>query len=78
MAKTNFVVLEYLFMFNPEETWDSLSGFEKDLSKFFNEHGAEAVIIKSIEGQQGKRVLLIQKKEELQTLGVNDMPGRKK
>lgn len=77
MAK-NLVVLEYLFIFNPEETWDTLSGFEKDLARSFNEHGLEATIIKSIEGQQGKRVLLIQKKEELQPLGVKDMPGRKK
>ena len=76
MAK-NLVVLEYLFMFNPEETWDTLSGFEKDLARSFAEHGLEATIIKSIEGQQGKRVLLVQKKEELQPLGVKDMPGRK-
>lgn len=73
------VVLEYLFMFDPDETWDSLSIFEKDLAKSFAEHGVEAKIIKSIEGQQGKRVLLLKKKkEEIQPLGVKDMPGRKK
>ena len=78
MAKTRFVVLEYLFMFDPEEVWNSLSAFESDLAKSFAEHGIEATIIKSIEGQQGKRVLLLQKKEELQPLTEKDMPGRRK
>ena len=73
----HLVVLEYLFMFNPEEIYDSLSAFEKDLARAFAEHGVEATIIKSIDGQQGKRVLLLQKKQELQPLGEKDMPGRK-
>ena len=77
MAKANYVVLEYLFMFNPEETWNSLYAFETALSKSFAEHGVEAIIIKSIEGQQGKRVLLLQKKETLEPLTEKDMPGRK-
>ena len=77
MARTRLVVLEYLFMFDPEETWNSLSAFETDLAKSFAEHGVEATIIKSIEGQQGKRVLLLQKKQELQPLNEKDMPGRK-
>lgn len=78
MAKTHYVVLEYIFMFDPEDTWNNLNAFETDMAKTFAEHGVEATIIKSIEGQQGKRVLLLQKKEELQPLGVKDMPGRKK
>lgn len=77
MAKLSLVFLEYSFMFDPEETWNNLHAFESDLQKFFNEHGAEAMVIKAIEGSPVKRILYIKKKEELQPLGVKDMPGKK-
>ena len=77
MAKLSLVVLQYLFMFDPEETWSSLHAFETDLAKMFNEHGIEATIVKAADGQQGLRVLYIKKKQELQPLGVKDMPGRR-
>ena len=78
MAKFNLVFLEYSFMFDPEETWNNLHAFESDLAKFFNEHGTEAIVIKAVEGAPVKRILYIKKKEELEPLGLKDMPGRKK
>lgn len=78
MAKFPLVVLEYMFMFDPEETWGNLHAFETDLAKAFSEHGAEAIIIKSVEGSPAKRIMYIKKKEELQPLTAKDMPGRRK
>ena len=72
MPKISSVVLEYLFMFDPEETWNNLYAFEADLVKFFNAHGSEAIVIKPVDGQQGKRVLLIQRKEELKPLSSSN------
>lgn len=57
-----YAFLEYTFMFEPSGTWPHLYEFEKDLARFFSEHGFEAEIMKTVEGQSGKRILLIQKK----------------
>ena len=59
------VSLEYLFLFYPDEAWDNLREFEKDLSAFFEAYGLEAVIVKGVEGQQGRRILLIRRPKEL-------------
>ena len=68
---------EYLFLFDSGELWGRLEDFEKDLAKFLNQYGLEAESIK-IAGQKGRKLLLINKKQGIQPLGVNDMPGRKK
>lgn len=60
-----YAFLEYTFMFEPSGTWPHLYEFEKDLARFFSEHGFEAEIMKTVEGQSGKRILLIQKKPEV-------------
>ena len=77
MARFPLVFLEYSFLFDPDETWNNLHAFESDLAKFFNEHGAEAIVIKAVEGAPVKRILYIRKKEELQPLTGNYLPQKK-
>lgn len=57
----NMAFLDYTFLFNPVETWQHLSQFESDLADFFATLGLEAEIVKSVNGQPGKRLLLIQR-----------------
>lgn len=65
MDKKKYVFLEYTFLFEPSTAWTSLSSFETDLADFFGAHGMDAEIIKTVDGQMGKRILLIQKAEEI-------------
>ena len=55
------VLLEYAFLFDPSEMWSHLYQFEGALAEFFSKRGMEAEIVKSIEGQAGKRVLFLKK-----------------
>ena len=66
MNKNNkeYVFLEYTFLFDPNDTWDSLQDFEKSLGKFFGNEGYEARIVKTVEGQTGKRILMIENKPD--------------
>jgi len=57
----NFVFLDYTFLFDSNDTWQHLHQFEGDLSKFFAERGFQAEVIKTVEGQIGKRILLIKR-----------------
>lgn len=70
--------LEYTFIFDPSETWTTLWDFEKDLAKYLGDHGLEAEIIKTIEGQgNGKRLLFIRKRESPPILTQKkNPPGR--
>jgi hypothetical protein len=53
-------VLEYTFLFEPEETWQHLFQFEKDLTDFFKSKGKELQVVKTIEGATtGRRIVLI-------------------
>lgn len=63
MAKQskNLAFLEYSFLFDPTETWQYLSKFESDLAKFFGSLGYQAEIIRTVEGQVGRRILYIRK-----------------
>ena len=73
------VLLQYNFMFDPADTWSSLYEFENDLYQFFNSHGLEAEIVKSVEGQNGVRILLINKKKGIiENIPVNSTPIIKK
>lgn len=54
--------LEYTFMFDPSQTWSNLYQFENDLSKFFADRGYDAVIVKTVAGQGGRRILMLQPK----------------
>lgn len=74
---SNVVILDYSFMFDPEQTWNNFYAFETDLVKFFEEHGLEATVLKSIEGQYGKRILYLSAKQGLEPLTAKDMPGKK-
>lgn len=65
MVNGKYVLLDYKFLFEPDASWTSLSAFESDLADFFAAYGLEAEIIKSVDGQMGNRILLIQKMETL-------------
>lgn len=60
MNQTAF--LDYAFLFDPSETWRNLFQFEADLIKFFESQGIEAETLKPVEGQYGKRILVLKKK----------------
>ena len=58
-------MLEYWFMFDPTNTWQHFHQFEDDLAKFLQEHGLEGRIIDSINGQAGKRIMYVVRKESI-------------
>lgn len=64
MAK-QLVFLRYNFIFNPAETWSHLHQFEDALAKFFEGHNMQARIVRTVEGQIGDRLMIIEKKEEV-------------
>lgn len=54
--------LEYSFLFDPREVgWQSLADFERDLADYFAANELEAQIMKTIDGQVGRRILFIKK-----------------
>ncbi len=65
------VLLDYTFLFDPADTWQHLYQFEKELVDFLASKGLESEVIKAIEGQAGKRILYIKKKEVVVTTPVN-------
>lgn len=62
MKDKEVAFLEYAFMFDPSETWSNLYQFEDALAKYFDECGLEAVVVKTVTGQAGKRILMLNKK----------------
>ena len=60
MKQTAF--LDYAFLFDPSETWSNLIQFEADLIKFFESNGVEAHVLKPVEGQFGRRILVLNRK----------------
>jgi hypothetical protein len=63
MAK--IILVDYTFMFDDSSPFSHLFEFEKALGDFFDSKGLQAQIIKSMEGAFSKRVMLINKKEEI-------------
>ena len=62
--KTEMAFLEYSFLFDPRELeWPTIQDFERDLSDYFMAYGVEAKVLKTIEGQFGRRILLLEKIE---------------
>lgn len=59
------VFLEYRFMLDPSETYSNLFQFENDLTKFFDDKGIDAEIIKPVEGSAGSRIILLSKKPDI-------------
>ena len=63
--QTEMAFLEYSFLFNPRELdWPTIQDFERDLTMFFTEHKVDAKVLKTIEGQFGRRILLLEKNKE--------------
>ena len=52
--------LEFTFLFDPSETWESISTLEKDLASFLETKGLEAEVIMPA-GINNRRVLFIRK-----------------
>lgn len=74
MAK-QIAILEYTMIFDPSETWSSGYQFENMFSDFFASHGFEAQIVEA-RGGTGKRVIYINKIENIQTV-AKDVPQPK-
>ncbi len=69
--------LEYVFMFDPSKTWSHLSEFEATLARFFSGMNMEAEIMLPIGGQEGRRILYIRTKDQLNVEQPNPV-GRPK
>ena len=63
----NIALLDYLFLFDPSETWSNLYQFEADLTRFFEERGLIVSVIKTVDGGTGRRILMIEKAQEIPT-----------
>jgi hypothetical protein len=61
--KKQIAYLEYTFIFDPSETFQSGTKFEKFLSDFFNDMGYEAEVVETV-GNASRRVLSITKATE--------------
>lgn len=60
--------LEYVFMFETDAGWAHLDLFERDLAKFFESKNMEAEIVRTPGGYNGRRILLIKKKDMISPL----------
>lgn len=61
-TKQEMAFLEYSFLFDPREVgWPTIQDFERDMSAFFEAYGVEAQVLKTIEGQFGRRILYLKK-----------------
>ena len=58
-----YAMIEYIFMFDPTETWSHLYEFEKALGDFFKSKGLDAQVVKTVDGASGRRIYIINKKE---------------
>lgn len=57
--------LEYKFLFDPSDTFSSLSQFESMLVDYFNACDMDIELVKSVNGQIGGRLMIIQKKPQV-------------
>lgn len=64
---TSLAIIEYMFMFDPSNTWQQGSQFEKDLADFFAANGFQCEVVET-KGGSTKRVLVITKIVEQPTL----------
>lgn len=55
------VILEYSFIFDPSETWQSGNAFDSSLAKLFDQVGLEAEVVEYSQ-QATKKILIIRKK----------------
>jgi hypothetical protein len=62
--KSEMAFLEYSFLFDPREVdWPTIQDFERDLADYFMAFGVDAKVLKTIEGQFGRRILYLSKAE---------------
>lgn len=59
------VFLDYTFLFDPGDTWSSVSNFESDLAKFLTMKGLKGDFVRTVGGQIGKKVLIITRKKDI-------------
>ena len=69
--------LEYTFMFDPNDTFTSISEFERQFAVFLATKNMQAEIVNTVGGAPGKRVMLIQNMEKLDKM-ANDQNRNKK
>jgi len=73
----DLVMLEYAFIFEPSNTWQTLSQFEDDLAKFFAEEGKQAQVISPIGGYKGRKIILITQQNRITPPPINTaQPGK--
>lgn len=66
-------IADYMFIFEPDQTWNSWSAFEADLADFFAAHGKQAQVVET-GGNAGKKVLYIESMDVLDK--VENMPKK--
>lgn len=73
-----FALLEYTFLFDPSATWSHAFQFESDLAAFFKERGMEAQVVKTVDGGNGRKVLIIRRSQSLidEVMADKRKPGR--
>lgn len=74
MAKKQIAYLEYTFIFDPAETFQSGTKFEKFLADFFGDMGYEAEVVETV-GNASRRVLNITKATEVMEFDSKPMKG---
>lgn len=55
----DIVLLEYLFMFKPGETWNHLHEFENSFNKYLQSIGFQATWVNPVKGGTSKRLVII-------------------
>lgn len=68
------VLLEYSFIFDNATTWNSWHEFEKDLAKFFADHGMGAEIVKTAEEHPGRRIIEVYKVDTFGKVNIPQTP----
>lgn len=75
MAK-QIALLEYTFMFDPTNTWQHGTQFEKDLGDFFAAHGFEANLVET-RGNSNRRIFYIERIQAMPKLSNKTPQGPK-
>lgn len=73
------VLLEYTFMFDPSETWGHIYQFEESFAAYLKTIGFQATVVKSVDGGNGKRILMIAKAKPMEVAPLEEIKqGSKK
>ncbi len=59
MDDKKLAILEYLFIFDPADTWQHLYQFEDTFADYLMEHNMEAQVLDSINPKSGRRIIQI-------------------